>query len=1000
MTDPIRFVTTTAIHQAVKGREEEVLDALGVDWRAGRPHINCPYRDHADDNASWRWDSKHSKAYCTCTKADSIIDVLMKVEGCDFEAAKLRVAKILNRLDLIQTKNDGQGKRTAYQATDAASLLGAPADRRDDSLPVAYLAHRLGVAMDAVPLPSTAMVGLKALGYFDPPPQRSKAKPKLVGDFPCAVFATIAADGRSHAHRIYLAPDGAGKADLGLNPEGRQREPKKSAKLTGETSVAGCAVLWGDPCTATHIIVTEGIETGAAVALAFSAEIKAGQVAVAAAVSAVGMEAFQPYDATIQLTIAADRDEAPKTNGRPGSRRGEEAARTLGLQHHEERLVGIAMPGHAGESVDWLDVLIGEGVDAVRRGIEAAVPFEPTQTEKEYVASGYSRAEELRAIAIAYPLPAMDTISLRYDYTPAGKVKVHKVIRWEADLETGKKEPVMVPVATPFGISARLRHADQADAYGLRCVVQDMNSEPRDIDFDRAGLPRMGASEIRSQLFSAGLRTEDDGEMIAVQCLKAADPEQEIIIVQRPGWHEVEGFADPIFVTPGGLVIGAPKGMSLELAAKARMAPPAAKSGTMEGWYGAVDAAMKVPGCEHWILGVLAGFVGPIAALAHLDTCGINLSGLSSGGKTLAQRLAVSAWTSPVLGTGLLQSLRTTENALEHLARASNGTVLALDEAGHADGKAVGRMVYSIASGIDKARSTQNAELQDRRTWSTFAILSGESSLEQKVTSEGGTWMAGMAVRIIDVDVNGVNRAVAPGTLAAIEQIYRHHGHAGPAFVAGLIAEGYHHEPDELRTTVLAAAQAITGQGADSARIRAATPLALLQVAGTLAKRFGLLDEAVQVGDAVTWGWTRFETSSDGLALSPGDQAINNLRRWIAERWDVTIKPIGDAVRSGTGDGRSNNREAVGWYDADAVYLPISRAREAAGGTVKDQFLAQLLQDRGLLARRHDARRAAVRWIPGVGKFDAYALPRAEFGRAGHADGPRMTVVGGVDFHE
>ena len=43
------------------------------------------------------------------------------------------------------------------------------------------------------------MIGLKALGYYDPPPQGSRAKPKLVGEFPCAVFATIAADGGTHA---------------------------------------------------------------------------------------------------------------------------------------------------------------------------------------------------------------------------------------------------------------------------------------------------------------------------------------------------------------------------------------------------------------------------------------------------------------------------------------------------------------------------------------------------------------------------------------------------------------------------------------------------------------------------------------------------------------------------------------------------------------------------------------------------------------------------------
>jgi hypothetical protein len=51
MTDA-RFVPGTAIRQATAGRETEVLDALGMDWRGGRPHIRCPYRDHADDNAT------------------------------------------------------------------------------------------------------------------------------------------------------------------------------------------------------------------------------------------------------------------------------------------------------------------------------------------------------------------------------------------------------------------------------------------------------------------------------------------------------------------------------------------------------------------------------------------------------------------------------------------------------------------------------------------------------------------------------------------------------------------------------------------------------------------------------------------------------------------------------------------------------------------------------------------------------------------------------------
>ena len=170
-------VSTAAIREAIAGRESLVLDGLGINWRTGRPHITCPYPGHGGA-ADWRWDVKAAKARCTCAPGDSILDVIMKVEAIDFEAAKVRAAELIGRTDLIR---NGNGH---YQATDAASLLSAPADRRDDALPLAYLAHRLGVAVDAVPIPSTPIVGLKALGYYDPPPPGSQAKPKLVRRIP------------------------------------------------------------------------------------------------------------------------------------------------------------------------------------------------------------------------------------------------------------------------------------------------------------------------------------------------------------------------------------------------------------------------------------------------------------------------------------------------------------------------------------------------------------------------------------------------------------------------------------------------------------------------------------------------------------------------------------------------------------------------------------------------------------------------------------------------
>jgi hypothetical protein len=184
-----------------------------------------------------------------------------------------------------------------------------------------------------------------------------------------------------------------------------------------------------------------------------------------------------------------------------------------------------------------------------------------------------------------------------------------------------------------------------------------------------------------------------------------------------------------------------------------------------------------------------------------------------------------------------------------------------------------------------------DASLRDSYTWSTFAILSGECSLEEKVRGDGGEWVAGMAVRIVDIDVTGVNRNVNADTLRAINDVEHHYGHAGPAFVRALIEHGIHRQAPALRDRILKAARLLAGgDTADSATIRAATPLALLWIAGELAKNFGLLPDTADIKGVVQWGWDRFKTSTDAAALDPESQTIANLRGWIAERWDVTIK--------------------------------------------------------------------------------------------------------------
>jgi phage/plasmid primase-like uncharacterized protein len=977
-----RYVPTKEIQEAIKGREREVLEALRIPWDGVSGHIRCPYPDHADANPSWRWDDRKQKAHCTCAeRSQSIFDVVMRCENIDFDAAKLRVAEILRRQDLVKVR-DGERR----QRMDAASLLQPPADQRDEGSVRSYLAYRLDVAPDQVPTPSTPVMGWRSLAYYDPPAKGSR-EPKLVGQYSCVVFGTRSPDGRRHAHRIYVGPNGAGKAALGRRTNGSPRDPKKSATLRAGQSADGCVVLWGDPTRAPHVILCEGIETAAALALARQAEIEAGDIVVAAALSTTGIRLFQPWPVTRRITIAADRDEDGPDDDR-GFKAGERAARSFALAHHERVEIEIALPGSDGEDVDWLDVLRRDGIETVRAGLEGAEPFSPTQEEIDAARRHAESTAKLVEVERTYPLPIMENLTLDYRHARSGKIMVHKYIGKDKE-----GEDAWLPVTSPVGVPFRLRYIDEEEVYGLRVVVQGMDGKPRPIDFERGALARMGASELRAKLFASGLRAEDDGEHVVVRALKAADPASEITVVSRPGWHLLAGLEHPVFVAPTGEIIGLPKGNAVELAASVRL-DGRAISGTLQGWQEAIAAAIETAKCPHFTLGIISGFVGPIQGLARFDSCGINESGVSSSGKTLSQRLAVSVWSSTGLGAGLLQSLRTTENAVESIAQSASGTVLALDEVAHIDGRTLGRMVYAIAGGQGKARLSSEAVLRQRYSWTTFILLSGECSLEEKVREDDGQWMAGMAVRILDVDVTNVNRTVPQDVLARIDGILKHHGHAGLAFVRRLVQHGYHARPDDLRQTILNAARLIAGKDADSMRVRAATVFALLLVAGGLAKEFGLLPQTADVEGVVKWGWQQFDQSSDALALKPEQQIIVNLTTWVAQRWDVTIKPIEPSVDA-YGHVRTNNRDALGWYDQEAVYLPTTLIREAAGGALKETQIARVLDERGYLAKRDSAKRLAVRYVPKVGKSQCYALSKERFGWGSVEEEPELTVVQG-----
>jgi hypothetical protein len=107
-------INIAAVKRAVAGREDKILDELGIRWRDGRRHIRCPHLSHLDEHPSWRWDAGTRRAFCTCSdKPLSIFDVIMRVEGGDFARAADRAAEIIGRRDLI--RGGKKSKRAEYR---------------------------------------------------------------------------------------------------------------------------------------------------------------------------------------------------------------------------------------------------------------------------------------------------------------------------------------------------------------------------------------------------------------------------------------------------------------------------------------------------------------------------------------------------------------------------------------------------------------------------------------------------------------------------------------------------------------------------------------------------------------------------------------------------------------------------------------------------------------------------------------------------------------------